>query len=118
MPAESLATTRVLAGALAAGPLVLLPVAHLVLPKDRALDGLASFAALLGLVALPVAWRAHAALRERGDRARAVVVSLAITEGTALLGVVAHGLTGRLDPLIAVAIHLVLAGAVWPREEG
>lgn len=118
MPADGLATTRVFVGALAAAPFVLLPVAHLVLPKDRALDGLASLAALLGLVALPVAWRVHASLRERGDRARASVVSLAITEGTALLGVVAYGLTGRLDPLIALAIHLVLAGAVWPREEG
>ncbi len=118
MAADGLGTTRVLAGVLAAGPFVLLLAAHLVLPRDRALDGLASLAALLGLVALPVAWRVHAALLERGDRARAVVVALAITEGTAILGVVAYGLTGRLDPLLALAIHLVLAGAVWPRKDG
>lgn len=116
MPADRPGTARVLAGALAAGPIVLLPVAHLVLPKDRALDGLASLAALLGLVALPVAWRVHAVLRERGDRVRAIVVALAITEGTALLGVVAYGLTGRLDPLLALAIHVVLVGALWPKE--
>ncbi len=123
--ARALSTARLIAAVLGAGPLLLAAVARL-LPSGEGGSWLVVPAGVLGLAAPAVAWRVQARVREAatggadgGRRAylRSVVVGLAVTEGTALLGVMAWLLSGEVPALIGLPMHLLMVGALWPTEE-
>jgi hypothetical protein len=120
-----LGTARLVAALLGVGPLLLLALT-LAVPPDPASSPLVVPAGVLGLVAPAVAWRVQASAREKGrgsaaagHRAyvRSVVAGLSITEAAALLGVLAWLLSGQVQALIGLPMHLVMVGALWPTEE-
>ena len=85
-------------------------------------------AGLIGLVAPIVGYRLYQRQRERlaagasaAERCaafvRANLLAVAVTEGAALLGLVAHLLGGAVAPLIGVATHVLLVGAIWPTPQ-
>ena len=122
---ESLATARLIAAVLAAGPFLLLAVA-LAFPARWESTRLVVPAGVIGLVAPAVAWRAQARIREQarggpvaGRRAyvRSVTVGLAITEGAALLGGIVWLLSREPSALVGLPMHLLMVGALWPTEE-
>ncbi len=121
---SALASARLAAAALVAGPLVLLGLVLLV-PPPAPWRALVAPAALLGFVALAAGNRLYARLLER-SRTRAgaaerllslrsaTVAALALTEATAILGVLAFHFSREPFALAGLAVHLILAGAVWP----
>jgi hypothetical protein len=120
-----LSTARLIAAALGAGPLLLTLFAGLVSPA-AGFSRLVVPAGVLGLVAPALAWRLQARVRERargraedGRRAyvRSLILGLAVTEAAAILGGVAWLLTGEIQALIGLPMHLVMVGALWPTEE-
>ena len=123
--AGALRPARVIAAVLGGSPVLLAALATL-LPPGGGGSWLVVPAGVLGLVAPAVAWRLQARVRENatggaaeGRRAylRSVIVGLAVTEGTALLGVMAWRLSGELPALIGLPMHLLMVGALWPTEE-
>jgi hypothetical protein len=123
---RSLATTRVIALALSAGPLAVLGTLLLV-PEPPPSRSLVLPAALAGLVALAVGYRLYGAMLGRlaGDAAAgpriaalrsATIASLSVTEATAIFGAIAFYFSREPIALLGVAAHLILAGAVWPTE--
>jgi hypothetical protein len=122
-----LGQARTIAAALAAGVLLLTALSGIVrIPGGPA--AIASLAALLGIVSPLIGYRLYAWQRERdgveGSHSRrcasflrATVLALAVTEGVALLGVVAYWLTAEPHALIGVVTHVILVGAVWPTSE-
>jgi hypothetical protein len=124
---SAVAQARIIAAALAAGVLVLAAISGVVrLPPS--LFSLATPAGLCGLVSLVIGYRLYAWLRERVPSGashrqrcaafvRATIVALAVTESTALFGVIVFWLSGEPIALIGVATHIILAGALWPGPE-
>jgi hypothetical protein len=119
--------SRLLIGWLAATPLVLALLVGLLGPlgTNAALVGPA---ALLGLVSPVIGYRLYLLLRDRipseadvEARCRSFVsaglVALAVTDGIALLGLVAYFVSGQPYSLVGVATHVLLAGAIWPSPE-
>jgi hypothetical protein len=126
-PEATLAKARLIAGALAAGVLALALVAGLV-DVDAGVRALTAPAALLGIVSPVIGYRVYHYQRERAPAdegvapacarfLRATVAALAVTEAAALFGVVAFMIGGGPYALVGVAMHLLLAGALWPSEE-
>jgi hypothetical protein len=128
MPADWIARTRLAIAALAVGPVLFLGVLVFILPGEGGGPFLLSGAAtLVGLLAAPLAWRSFRAGQERLElsaeerewgrpRFRIHVVPVAITEAAALLGGFAFAFARDPWTLAGIVVHLVIAGAVWPRE--
>lgn len=125
---KTLRESRIIAAALVAGPALFLAVTFGMTPGDADLGPLVTIAMVLGLASLPVAWRLEGSMRERvpataveEERCRryqvAFLVSLGVTEGAALFGLVAWTLTRNPMALVGFATHLLFAGATWPSEE-
>jgi hypothetical protein len=123
--ARTLSLARTLAAALAVGPLLFLAGALLVRPR-AASSVLVVPAGVLGLVAPAIGWRLQARLGEGarggaggGRRAylRSLTAGLAVTEGAALLAVVAWFLSDELAALVGLPMHLLLVFALWPTDE-
>lgn len=123
----TLRQARLIAGALAAGVLLLTALSGVV-RISPSLPAIASLAALLGIVSPLVGFRLYAWLREREPaRAshavrcatflRATILALVVTEGVAMFGIVAYWLTSEPQALIGVVTHIILVGAVWPTPE-
>lgn len=112
---DELASARLVVAGLALGPAVLL-AASLALEPSGSVPALDAVAPVVGLVLLPIAWRVRAALRGR-PYLTGLLVPLALTEGGALLGIVAFALGGSPMTLLGLAMHLVLVGLIWPSEE-
>lgn len=123
----TLRTARIIALALVLGPLVMFIVALLV-RTDPLLPAAGLPAGLLGLIGPVAGYRVYQALRgrippDRGARERrhafqaATLLALGITEGIALLSIVAFWLSGKPIALVGLATHAILAGAVWPSEQ-
>ncbi len=125
----TLARTRLIVAALAAGVLCLAGIAAFV---DFGRSDLGAFlglpAGLLGLIMLVAGWRVHLALRERAARIEdleagcaryttAVLIALALTEGAAFLGIVAYMLGAEVVALTGVVTHVLLTGVLWPAPE-
>jgi len=121
------ASRRVVAGA-AVGPLALLVAAMWTEARGDLPPSVVGGMTLLGLVAPALGWRVHVALRERAARtptalARyslflpATIAALAVTGSAALAGVVVFAMTRDPAPLVGVAMHVILSGALWPSEE-
>jgi hypothetical protein len=124
---ETLGQARLVTAGLAAGVLILTALSGVVNPAQR-VTVLVAPAALLGLAGLLVGYRLYARMRDaipvdapHGARCatflRATIVALAVTEGAALLGVVAFWLSEDPLALVGVVTHLILVGAVWPTPE-
>jgi hypothetical protein len=120
-----LARARLLAALLALSPLIVLGAVAL-LPQPGESRALVLPAGLLGLVAPALGWRLQVRLREgvRGGAAagrraylRSLVAGLAVTEATALLGVLAWHLSREPAALLGVLLHLLLVSAMWPTED-
>lgn len=123
--ARALSTARLVAAVLGVSPLLLAAGATL-LSRGRGGSWLVVPAGVIGIVAPAVAWRLQARIREtatggaaagRAAYLRSVVVGLAVTEGAALLGVMAWVLSGEAPALIGLPMHLLMVGALWPTEE-
>ena len=123
--ARDLARARLLTAVLTAGPLLLLGAVSL-LPSPGTTDVLVLPAGLFGLVAPAIAWRLQARILERARGSaserrrtyvRSLLVALAVTEGAAMLAVLAWHLSREAVALLALPMHLVLAFALWPSEE-
>lgn len=127
--ARTLQVTRSAAAGLAFSTLLLaalsgfLPIEHV-----AGVVFLAGPVALAGLVSPVVGYRLFLWRRERLDASadpdvrcagymQATILSLSITEGIALLGIVVFLLTGRAFPLVGVVTHTLLTGAIWPSRE-
>jgi hypothetical protein len=93
--------------------------------EETGLDWLALPAAILGLIAPVVGYRAFHGIRSRVPREadtqvrcdrfqKATVAALSVTEGAALLGIVAHMVSGDWPALTGVVTHVILTGAIWP----
>lgn len=124
----TLRATRVVIVALVAGPAALV-IAGAVFDLGAEVPAIAAtLTTLAGLVAPAIAWRLYGSLRGRAaasaapaERAQAlrnaIVVALAVTEFAAILGALAFATTRNPAPLVAPAMHAILAGAVWPTRE-
>ena len=123
----TLKRTRLLATAMAAGVLLLTAVSGVVSipPVTRAL---AAPAALLGIVSPLLGFRLFAWLRERAATEtshathcaaflRATLLALSVTEAAAIFGVISFWMSGRIESLIGVVMHVILSGALWPTPE-
>lgn len=125
MRESTLRSARLIAAAIAAGPVVF-AAAVVAIGGTPASSSLVFPAILAGLIALPVAWRLYAALQSGGAAAgedarcrrlvTATVAALAVTEGAALFGIVAFMLSREWAALVGVATHVILAGAIWPTD--
>ena len=124
---SAITRARFLIVGLLIGPLVLLAIV-LAIRGEAKSDFLDMPAMLAGLFALPIAWRLHATLLERGKArrdagarievfVRAIILAMAITEAAALFGIIAHLISRELAPLIGVAMHVMLGGVLWPSRE-
>jgi hypothetical protein len=122
-----IARARILALALLAGQAVPWAVAH-VIDTGSTFRALVGPAVLAGLVAPVVGYRVYlkigSALPPDATRdaaavayVRAILISLAITEATSLLCAVAYLLSGDRMTYVGPAMHVILTGAIWPREE-
>lgn len=125
--AHCLRRSTLLAAALVAGVLIPASLVGLMPVMDGA-RFLAAPAALAGPLGLITGFRFHVKLREGIPAAatldercsrflRAIMIPLAITEGVALFGLVAFLVSRRVEALLGVATHVLLAGAIWPTEE-
>ena len=85
-------------------------------------------AGVIGLIAPVLAYRLYQLQRERvavgasvtercAAFARASILAVAVTEGAAMVGLVAHLLGGAVAPLVGVATHVLLVGAIWPTPQ-
>jgi len=121
-----IARARTLVLALFAGQAVLWAVVHVIGidPISRVLVGPS---VLAGLVAPVVGYRAYRAIGSRlepdasSDAAssaylRAILIALSITEATSLLCGVAFLLSGDPRTYVGPLMHVILTGAIWPRE--
>jgi uncharacterized membrane protein len=124
---ETLQRARLIVGALIGGVLILTALSGW-MPRADGLVGLVVPAAVVGAASPVVAFRLYHLLRERitptatdavrrETYLRANVLAFAITEGAALFGVIVFALTDAPLALIGVAMHVLLAGALWPTEE-
>jgi hypothetical protein len=118
---------RALALALFAGQAVLWAVIH-VIDTDTVSRLLVGPSVLAGLVAPVVAYRVYLKIGSgvppdashdavAAAYLRAILIALAITEATSLLCAVAFLLSGDRMTYVGPAMHLILTGAIWPREE-
>lgn len=125
--AATLATAQRIAGGLAAGALLAATLAGWV-RLDRTSGLLTGPAGILGIVSPVIGYRLFHLLREKlpagageAERAarflRATVSGLAVTEAAALFGVAAYLLSGELQALMGLGMHMILTGALWPSEE-
>jgi len=79
--------------------------------------------ALFGLVSPVLGYRLYLLIRERPapaavERFRtATILGLAVTESAAFSGLIAYLLSGRVETLIGLVTHILLAGAIWPSDE-
>lgn len=127
MRQRALARARIVVGGLVAVPFAAAAIVAVAggSPRETNLDVPAALAAL---VALPVAWRAHAALAERARRADdearrcaglvvAIAVAASVTCLGATIGVGAFAASRDPMPLVGLAMHAILARALWPTRE-
>jgi len=114
-------------GAIAVGPLIITIVSAFVRFSSE-LQYLAAPTALLGIVSPVIGFRIYLAMKRRippeaGLEQRcqrfftATIAPLAVTDGIALIGVVAFMLSGAPACLIGVLTHVILAAAIWPTQE-
>jgi len=125
----TVATGRMMTVTLSGGLFVIAAVAALFPRSDGGsfIMRTSLFIGLAGLVALVAGWRLFAIQRERrhdrdvesacADYQRALLLSLSITEGAAMLGVTWYYLGGGPLVLSGVMTHMLLVGALWPTAE-
>jgi hypothetical protein len=124
---ETLRTARTVVAVLSAAPVLLGAIAAAV-PLEPSLGSLATPAVLAGIVAPAAGFHLYRKLQQAASReadvrgraaafVRATVLALACTEAAATFGVVAFLLSREPVCLLAIALHLLLAGAVWPSRE-
>jgi len=115
---RALRSARTAAAILVAAPVVLVAVAAAV-PLEPSAPSLATPAVLAGLLAPALGFHLYRRMQEAGTGrfVRATIVSLACTEAGATLGVVAFLLSREPLALVGVAMHVLLAGAIWPSRE-
>lgn len=122
-----IARARSLALALFAGQAVMWAIIH-VLDRDPVSRVLVGPSVLAGLVAPAVGYHVYQWFGSRlepdisHDAAapaylRAILIALAITESASLLCAVAFLLSGDRLTYVGPLMHLILTGAIWPREE-
>jgi len=125
----TIARNRLIVGALAAGVLSLTAVSGFVSL------GPVSFAArlslpvgLAGLMTLVAGWRVYVGKGERASEVEdvaagcagyttALLISLALTEAAAFLGIVAYILGAGIVALTGVLTHVLLTAVLWPAAE-
>ena len=123
----TLIRSSLVVGAITVGPLILTIISAFVRLSSE-LYYLVAPAGLLGIVSPVIGYRLYLGMRRRmpptadlEQRCRsfftATIAPLAITEGIALIGVVAFMLSGAPACLIAVLTHVILAAAIWPTQE-
>ena len=120
-------TTRLMAVALAVGPVMVLALVTVFEPSS-ALGLLQIPAGALGLILPVVAYRLFLYRKSRLDPQRSeaercsgyvsgFIVAAAVSEGAALVGSVTYVLTRHPATLLGLAMHLVILGAIWPSED-
>ena len=125
----TLARNRLRVAALAASVLLLAAVSGFVdFGSIDFADRLSLPAGLAGLVMLVAGWRVYVTMSERASEVEdiatgctryttALLTALALTEGFALLGIVAYILGASLVALTGVFSHVLLTGVLWPGAE-
>ncbi len=125
----TLARNRLRVAALAASVLLLAAVSGFVdFGSIDFADRLSLPAGLAGLVMLVAGWRVYVTMSERASEVEdiatgctryttALLTALALTEGFALLGIVAYTLGASFVALTGVFSHVLLTGVLWPGAE-
>jgi hypothetical protein len=123
----TLLRSSIIVGAITVGPLILTIISAFVRLSSE-LHYLVAPAGLLGIISPVIGYRLYQAMRRRipptADREQrcrgfltATIAPLAVTEGIALIGIVAFMLSGAPACLIGVLTHVILAAAIWPTQE-
>lgn len=126
--AEAVTSSRTVMVALLLGVVALTAAAVAFAPLGVVLPQVAVPAALAGLVAPAIGYRVYLGVRavrpgatSRRERAaafrRATILSAAVTESAAMLGIIAYVMSADWAALTGVVTHVILVGAVWPSRE-